>query len=147
MALLAVVVWWWFSNNVRPQVESAIDEFDAAMAEIEAEPGPCLDLDVGDGVLAGWTEVDCSGPHDVEVTYWATFDDGPFPGDAYLAERALATCTDAFEGYVGVRADDSVYDVRWVVPSETTWGNGDRQGICLAVSDEPMNEAIKGSNR
>lgn len=145
--VLGFAGWWWFNNNVRPQVEHAIDEFDAAMTEMQAEPGPCLDLNVSNGVVDGWTEIDCDNPHNLEVTYWATFDDGPFPGDDYLAERALATCSDAFAGYVGLSPDDSVYDVRWVVPSAASWGSGDRHGVCLAVSDEPMQETIKGSNR
>ena len=78
----------------------------------------------------------CHGPRSVEVTYLAVFNEGPFPGDQYLADEAADTCRDAFEGYVGIPPGQSQYDFSWIVPTEETWATGSRHGICLVIPGE-----------
>lgn len=135
--LLALIVgggfigWRIFNDNVLP----AIDEATAGLSDSgESPPGPCYDLVTENGFLTGWNEVSCSGSRQVEVTFGAVFNDGPFPGDEYLATEAADTCSGAFESYVGVSAEESRYEMNWLVPTEETWAEGNREGICLVVS-------------
>ena len=133
-----------FNNEVRPEIEQATEEL---IPFSETPPGPCLDLEADNGLLVGWTEASCDGPRSVEVTYSAVFNEGPFPGDQYLADEAADTCRDAFEGYVGIPPGQSQYDFSWIVPTEETWATGSRHGICLVIPGEGeiLTGVIKGS--
>lgn len=152
-ALIVVVLgvggflaWRFISNKVLPQVEEATGGLTAFS---DAPPGPCIDLEGDNGVLTSWSEVSCDGPRQAEVTYSAAFNDGPFPGDQYLADNAASTCRDAFEGYVGISPDQSSYDFSWIVPTAETWATGIRQGICLVISGDGgvITGEVKGSNQ
>ena len=127
------LVWRYFNDEVLPGIQDAVDEVTSFS---DAPPGPCYDLVTQDGLLTGWNEVPCSGPRQVEVTFAATFEEGSFPGDDYLATTAKDTCTAAFQRYVGVSPEESVYGFDWLVPTEETWAGGARQGICLVVSGD-----------
>lgn len=138
------LIWRFFNENVLP----VIDEASAAFTSFnESPPGPCYDLETQGGLLTGWTEVSCGGPRQVEVAFAASFEEGPFPGDDYLEDQAKETCTSAFEVYVGIPHEDSIYTVDWLLPTEETWAGGNRQGICLIVSEdgEPLAGTIKRS--
>lgn len=113
----------------------------------ESPPGPCYDLETEDGVLLGWSDVSCSGTRQVEVSFAALFEEGPYPGDDYLADTADDTCTTAFENYVGVSPEQSAYGVDWLLPTEAMWSAGVRKGICLVVADDgsPLTGTVKGS--
>ncbi len=140
------LAWRFITTEVLPEVEEAT----AGLTPFsETPPGPCIDLEGEDGVLTSWSEVSCDGPRQAEVTYSAAFNDGPFPGDQFLADNAASTCRDAFEGYVGVPPDRSSYDFSWIVPTAETWAAGTRHGICLAISGDggALTGEIKGSNQ
>lgn len=137
-------VWRYFTDEVLPGIQGAVDDVTSFS---EAPPGPCHDLETQDGFLTGWTEVSCSGPRQVEVSFAAAFDEGPFPGDEYLTSTAADTCLAAFERYVGVTPEQSAYDVDWLLPTEEMWADGALQGICLVVSDDGsvLTGTVKGS--
>lgn len=113
----------------------------------EAPPGPCYDIATEDGILTDWTEVSCDGPRQVEVSFAASFEEGPYPGDQYLTDTAADTCTTAFENYVGATPEQSAYDLDWLVPTEAMWADGVRNGICLVVADDgsALTGTVKGS--
>lgn len=138
--------WRFISNEVLPEVEEATGGLTAFS---ETPPGPCIDVEGDDGILISWSEVSCDGPRQAEITYSAAFNDGPFPGDRYLADNAASTCRDAFEGYVGIPPDQSSYDYSWIVPTAETWEAGTRHGICLVISGDgdAITGVVKGSNR
>ena len=144
--VVGFLVWRWLDREVLPEIEETADAF---VSLSEAPPGPCYDLDAEGGVLAGWTEVSCSGPRQAEVSFAASFEDGPYPGEQYLEEAATRTCTAAFERYVGLSPEQSQYDVRWLLPTEDLWVNGSRQGICLIVPDDSglLTGTVKGSGQ
>jgi Septum formation len=149
IAFVLVVVggylgWRFFNDEVLPGVQETADQFNAAS---ETPPGPCYDLETDGELLTGWTEVSCSGPRQVEVSFAALFDDGPFPGDEYMTNTAASTCLAAFERYVGTSPDASAYGVDWLLPTEEMWANGTRQGICLVVADDgsSLEGVVKGS--
>jgi hypothetical protein len=137
-------VWRFFNDEVLPGIQDAVDEVTSFS---EAPPGPCYDLETQDGLLTGWNEVSCSGPRQVEVSFAASFEEGPFPGGEYLTETAMDTCRAAFERYVGVSPEQSAYDADWLLPTEEMWAGGARQGICLVISDDGsvLTGTVKGS--
>jgi Septum formation len=136
--------WRYFNDEVMPGIQGVVGEVNTAQ---ETPPGPCYDLETEDGLLTGWNEVSCSGPRQVEVTFAAAFEEGPFPGDEYLTNTAANTCSTAFEDYVGVSPDRSRYDADWLLPTEAMWAGGARQGICLVVAPDgsALTGTIKGS--
>jgi Septum formation len=140
------LVWNFVNDEVLPGLEGTSDVFGPVS---ESPPGPCYDIQADDGVLTGWDEVSCDGPRQVEVSFAALFEDGPFPGDQHLVDSATNTCLTAFENYVGVSPDESIYDVDWMVPTEELWASGVHNGICLVVADDgsALTGTIKGSNR
>jgi len=143
----AFVVWRIINDHVLPTVQEATDQFSTFS---DVPPGPCYDLEVDDdNILTDWSEVSCSGPRQVEVSFAAQFEGGAFPGDDYLAGEAADTCAAAFENYVGIPEEQSVYRLDWIVPTENTWTSGDRQGTCLVVSEDgaALSGTVKGSER
>jgi hypothetical protein len=149
LALALVVIgayfaWRFVSDEILPGIEETTELFEPLS---ESPPGPCYDLETDNGVLTDWTEVSCDGPRQVEVSFAALFEEGPFPGDDYLKDNAAETCLNAFETYVGISPDESEYDFNWLVPTESQWADGIRKGICLVVSDDgsTLTGTVKGS--
>ena len=136
--------WRFFNDEILPEIQEVTGE---AIPFSETPPGPCIDLEAESGLLADWTEASCDGPRNAEITYSAAFNDGPYPGDQYLADQATITCRDAFEGYVGIPPDQSRYGFSWIVPTEETWANGSRHGICLVIPGDGgvLTGVIKGA--
>ncbi len=150
LIVLAVIVggffaWRFFEDEIQPEIEEATSS--GLIPFSETPPGPCIDVEGENGVLLSWSEASCDGPRSAEITYSAAFNDGPFPGDEYLAENAERTCRDAFEGYVGIPPDRSQYNFSWIVPTEQTWAAGARHGICVVVPEDgdKLTGVIKGS--
>lgn len=140
-------VWRYISNEILPGVQETAEQLTLLS---DAPPGPCYDLETEDGLLTGWTEVSCDGSRQAEVSFAAAFEeDGPYPGDDYLADNAADTCRTAFENYVGVSPEQSAYDVDWLLPTEEMWGDGVRNGICLVVTGDgsAITGTVKDSQR
>lgn len=136
--------WRFINDEILPGVDEATEVFTPLD---ESPPGPCFDVQAEGGVLTDWTEVSCDGPRQVEVTFAAGFEDGPFPGDQYLVESAEDTCLNAFETYVGISPEQSRYDYDFLLPTEEMWDGGRRNGICLVVADDgsTLTGLVKGS--
>lgn len=136
--------WQFVSDEILPGIEESTELFTPLS---ESPPGPCFDLETDAGVVTGWDEVSCDGPRQVEVSFAALFEEGPFPGDEYLNDNAAETCLNAYETYVGISPEESEYDVNWLVPTESQWADGVRKGICLVVSDDgsTLTGTVKGS--
>lgn len=130
-------------------VSSSGLELSSGGIEVTATPGQCVDLVGDDGVVLGTSTVPCSEPHDAEAFHRAQFADGPFPGDAVVADQADATCLAEFEDYVGIGYYDSEYWIDWLVPSADGWATGDREVVCLLVSGDgsPLTGSAHGSGR
>lgn len=138
--------WNFVNDEVLPGIEGATEVFSPVS---ESPPGPCFDIESANGILTGWDEISCEGPRELEVTFAALFEDGPFPGDQHFVDSANGTCRTAFENYIGISPEQSAFDMEWMVPTEEQWAAGVRNGICFAVSDDgsPITGTIKGSNR
>jgi hypothetical protein len=105
------------------------DTSDGAPGVFSAEPGQCFaDADASE-------QVPCSEPHVAEVFYTYEVDADEFPGEDAFGEQR---CLDMMGAYVGTTYDASGYGVSWLVPSQGTWDElGDREVICMLVTDEP----------
>ena len=83
-----------------------------------------------------------------EVHYWEAYAasdlaGNDFPGNAGVKDLADKACADAFEGFVGVAADDSKYEVTYLTPTKETWAQAqDREVVCMVGSS---NGNITGS--
>jgi len=90
------------------------------------------DLEVGDCIVPPETEagetievgrvkkVDCSAPHDGEVTAVFDVELDEYPGDTALFDMVIERCPE--------RSSTAIY------PTEETWGNGDREAVCILES-------------
>lgn len=90
--------------------------------------------------------VDCATPHAAEV-YAVPVVDAADIGGSYSADKVSQwsdrACQAAYEPYIGVAYEKSVYDVYLVYPSETTWSVGDRLIACVAL--DPNGAQLVGS--
>jgi hypothetical protein len=157
VALLAVAVaaflgWRWYQANVAPTVEgigTAFEDSFGDFAQSGDAVGPCFDLEFDDdGVVSTWSEVDCGGSRDAEVFHRWTFRDGSYPGMEALEAEAFDTCVGWFEDYVGVPYSESSLRVNWLVPTDTLWADGRREGVCtVGAAQGPLIGPVKGSAR
>ena len=90
--------------------------------------GSCLDA-IPTGATERVTVVPCAGPHGAAVVSTYAFDDAAeWPGADAVARRVAGACTlTAEEAAAGVRAVA-------LAPTEASWAQGDRTGLCLVSS-------------
>ena len=98
----------------------------------ELETGQCLNEPDTDEVVDVQI-VDCAQPHDLEVYRTADLPDQAFDRDA-IDRASFEVCLEAFDGFVGAPYADSELDIYYLIPSEESWSEGDREVIC-AVYD------------
>lgn len=122
-----------------------------------ASSGNVFSLDVGDcfddpeggsEAIADLPLVACDEPHDNEVYALVELPDEAFPGDEEILEVAAVDCLDAYEPYVGASYEDSTLFATWLVPTEASWDDGDRQVVCVLFDREgPLTASMQGSGR
>ncbi len=92
--------------------------------------GHCVETLPQDGRVARVDVVPCEDPHVAEVVGAHPFRSDAWPGRSTVEAEATAACEmDTAQRDAGFRA------VVWT-PSEASWGQGDRRGLCLAWLDE-----------
>ena len=129
------------------------------------EPGDTVDVDAlesgqcatpaDDDLFVDDVELnDCDEAHLAEVIGSIEIEDGTYPDDAYpgndrIVPDAYEACQPRFEAYVGIPFWDSVYDIRTITPSPSTWAEGDRTITCLVVDVDgaPLTRAVRDSQR
>lgn len=100
------------------------------------------------GLIEDADVVPCSEPHDEEVYYEITMDDGDFSEDA--VNTASEECIgDAFTSFVGVSYDQSALEVYPITPTKDTWETlDDRLVQCVVVDPAgPTEGSLKGAAR
>jgi Septum formation len=95
--------------------------------------GDCLNDGEVEGEVSSVKAVDCTEPHDSEAFKSISMDDGEFPGETAVDEAAVSGCTAAFAGFVGLDYESSAFDFSYYFPTEGSWGEGDREILCLIV--------------
>jgi len=93
--------------------------------------GDCFELtNPSDPTTAGVRAVPCADEHVYEVFFVGNMPDGEFPGDTAMLTFANDNCLPAFEAYVGVQFEQSIWYASPVGPNENTWAEGDRRVTC-----------------
>lgn len=116
-----------------------------------AEVGECVEsLSDLTGSVSELPEVECTDEHEGEIFFLFEHegDDDDFPGTSALQEEAAEDCTgDEFEDYVGVGYLETEIDVAFITPSEQSWGEGDRETICVLrlPSGQTVDESFEGN--
>jgi hypothetical protein len=98
----------------------------------ELEAGQCLNEPDTEEVR-NVEVVDCSEPHDLEVYRTGELPDQTFD-PAIIDGASFEICLAAFDGFVGTPYADSELDIYYLIPSEQSWADGDREVVC-AVYD------------
>lgn len=116
----------------------------------ELAVGDCVDLSTAtsgaDDQIDTVLRVSCSRSHDAEVYASVVFDDGDYPVD--VRQRTQQRCRDEFADFVGLTMRDSEIQVSAHFPTEESWGQGDRTGLCLAQDpDGGLSDTLRGSKR
>ena len=114
-----------------------------------AEVGDCVE-DVNDlvGDVSELPAVDCTDDHDGEIIFLFEHegDDDDFPGEDALQAEAAEDCLGGeFEDYTGTEYSESAIDVLFITPSEGSWGEGDRETICVASVGDTVDVSFEGN--
>jgi hypothetical protein len=100
--------------------------------------GQCLD-DVPDPAQQEYAVlvIPCEEAHTYEVYAQANIDIGsptpagtPYPGALTVANKAEAQCFGAFDQFMGVKWEESNYDIQTWWPSQVSWDKRDRTILC-----------------
>lgn len=97
--------------------------------------------------IATVTTTDCSQEHHAEVIGTITLTTNELPTTTELDTQAREECEKKFETYVGIPTQKSVLEIKWFLPSATSWKTGDRTIACIAIApnQQMLNSPIKGS--
>lgn len=104
--------------------------------------GSCVEELPPDGPVERVRVVPCGDAHEAQVV--GRRDSSPeatWPGADGAAAYASAGCGHLLLGPGGRERADGVSFVVWT-PSEESWADGDRAGLCLAVHDEPATGSL-----
>jgi hypothetical protein len=112
-----------------------------------AEVGQCVE-EVSSlvGQVSDLPSVDCSDDHEGEVIFLFEHegDDDDYPGgDALQAEAAEECEAGAFEDYTGTDYATSAIFIGYITPSEESWGEGDRETICVGTTGETVDQSFE----
>jgi hypothetical protein len=92
--------------------------------------------------------VDCSVPHESEAYASIVLEDGAFPGDQPVADKANAGCTSEFKTFVGIDYSKSALSYNYYFPTEASWAKGDREILCLVFDKKAKSTGtLKGAAR
>lgn len=90
---------------------------------------------------------DCGKPHDNEVFYVFDLPDGPtVPNGETIEEIVNTACDKAYEAYVGIAYEDSLYYSNYMSPSDESWTQlDDREIVCYAYDEKQLSASIKAT--
>ena len=109
----------------------ASEVFDPREAHVrQLSPGNCVrTLGSDDGPLTRVDVVPCDRDHVGEVLSLYSFDAGsPWPGAQTVQHAVTQSCS------LSLKQADDGFTLRAIVPTEASWRQSDRVGLCLAIS-------------
>jgi hypothetical protein len=96
--------------------------------------GHCFDVRTTDKGPTVYLDLDCALPHQNEVFATVDVPGKDWPGAPALESFAKNTCPASWEAYVGKPYATSSYEIGYLLPQESAWGNGVHHVIgCLVV--------------
>lgn len=88
--------------------------------------------DVFDGPVESVQGVPCDGPHMLETYHAFNLADGSYPGDEAVSDLADDGCHAAFEPFVGLSYEESIYGISSLTPTDESWNQlDDREVLCF----------------
>lgn len=105
------------------QSEEKIDIFNLKVGDCKMEDVP--------GDIADTKVVPCAEPHDEEVYFEFTLEDGEYPGEEAVGVAADERCYEEFETFAGIPYEDSTLDFFPFTPTEQGWAEGDQVVQCV----------------
>lgn len=132
----------------RDATGSIIESGNASVFDLRT--GDCFDDDPdGATQVEEVPVVPCAEPHDNEVfsSFQSTL--AVYPGREEMLDAAAADCYDRFSGFVGMSYEDSELDFFPITPTEGSWGEGDREVLCVlyAMDLSKLTGTMRGSGR
>jgi len=143
IALLAgVIILGVMSEADRGSDGTVVGAGDVAATNLQV--GDCIADIAETTMLISVNGVPCSQPHEGEV--FAVFDlpAGPYPAPAQRDSQIESTCNDRLAGYAPAAVGDTSLGLFYVYPLERNWDAGDRESVCIAVTDPPTTTSIRG---
>lgn len=120
------------------------------LSVFDLQEGDCFDAGLNSSQVTEISEVraiPCAEPHVYEMFSVANYPAGESPSAAdedYTAwERE--NCLGRFEAYVGLDYDSSMYYISALIPTDSSWAQGDRTLMCFLHTD--VESALTGSAR
>ncbi|HOB56030.1 MAG TPA: septum formation family protein [Rhodoglobus sp.] len=95
--------------------------------------GDCLNDGGVEGEVSSVVVIDCAQPHDSEAYSSIQVPDGDYPGEDAILAQAEQDCLAAFNTFAGINYDQSTLSFSYYYPTEGSWGNGDREILCLIL--------------
>lgn len=114
----------------------------------EIEVGSCTDSSQLQGdEVSQITLIDCAEEHDVEAYASTQVTGDTYPGKDAILEQADEFCLAEFTTFVGVPSyEESALFFSYLYPTEESWNDaGDREILCLVISDTPVTGTLRGS--
>lgn len=116
-----------------PERDESGDVTEASDADaFSIRVGDCLEsMDWGGGEMSTVPVIPCAEPHESEVYAAVDLPDGDFPGAEAVDTQSGEFCYGEFQGFVGVAWEDSEFEYGYLAPTEQSWGQGDREVLCV----------------
>ena len=112
--------------------------------------GQCFNA-VSEDVVDEVEVVACGQAHQYEIYLTVDYDAGSgaaYPGDATITDFSEDTCRTRFETFVGRGYEESELFIYYLQPSDSSWGDGDREVVCsLYLPDEQLTGSMENSGR
>ncbi len=131
--------------------DSGEGDSDAAEGEevsvFRVRPGDCFDDPEG-AEIREVVVISCDEPHDNEVYALVELDDDDdYPGENQVVDEAEELCFEAFEDYVGIPYEESIFLSLQLTPTEEGWEEGDREAVCVLydADQDSLDESAEGA--
>ena len=105
--------------------------------------GDCITDIPGGSLVQIVPKTDCSQPHAGEVYAVLSMPDGAYPGQSVI-DQWQNRCPNELESYAPDAATDESIGVFVLYPTAETWGQGDREIVCVASTADKRSGSIKG---
>lgn len=120
------------------------------LSAFDVEVGDCFNDPDAAEVVYSVEAVVCAEPHDNEVfalLEYPASDSAEYPGQVTVEEWTADSCIAEFTEYVGTDFWESSLDIIWLVPTEESWGQGDREVVCAlkGMEEKPLTGTVAGS--
>jgi hypothetical protein len=140
VALVAFVV----STNADRDASGAITKAGRVGVD-DLRPGDCI-KSFDEGSAFSVTGVPCADEHTTQVFTVYDLPDGDFPGLGKVVSESEKGCVDRVPAAVKGQVGDNKLGVAYLHPQEATWKNGDREVVCLIVSESgPLTQKVPTS--